>query len=160
MYNYTLNLAQNMITSLMLCFKSAFRIRFRMDLVFFADPDPKLKTRIRICPLTNQWDLNDVVAQVFDFPDRIRIFGRSGSGLRKKKFDPDPEKTRIRNPALNMLPPPPTHYSLSFNNPTPLPFLSLYTATLSSFSTTHPAPLCPPSPHPSQAPRLPCILLT
>ena len=84
MYNYTLNLAQNMITSLMLCFKSAFRIRFRMDLVFFADPDPKLKTRIRICPLTNQWDLNDVVDQVFDFPDRIRIFGRSGSVLRKK----------------------------------------------------------------------------
>ena len=100
MYNYTLNLAQNMITSLMLCFKSAFRIRFRMDLVFFADPDPKLKTRIRICPLTNQWDLNDVVDQVFDFPDRIRIFGRSGSGLRKKVWSgsgkkPDPKHCNI-----------------------------------------------------------------
>ena len=32
----------------------------------------------------------------FMVPDRIRIFGRSG--LRKKKFDPDPEKkVRIRN---------------------------------------------------------------
>ena len=27
-----------------------------------------------------------------DFPDRIRIFGLSGSGLMKKKIDPDPEK--------------------------------------------------------------------
>ena len=39
------------------------------------------------------------------FPDRIWIFGLSGSGLRKKAdLDPDPEKTRIKNTDNKSLP--------------------------------------------------------
>ena len=51
-YNIEVNCYDDNITF----FKSVFRIRIQMDPDFFADPDPDLKTRIRIPPyfaLTN-----------------------------------------------------------------------------------------------------------
>ena len=47
-----------------------------------------------------------VFSRIRIFPDRIRIFGRSRSGLRKRLIrirekNPDPEKNRIRNTCHN-----------------------------------------------------------
>ena len=56
-----------------------------MDPGFFANPDPVFKSPDPD-PFINK------LMETFFSRIRIRIFGRSGSGLRKKKSDPDPGK--------------------------------------------------------------------